>query len=94
MRVFLTQRKPFDSSTASLGEMRLRYSSTLVVNPVMALRMKEDAVLDAARATHHARDAVMKAPSRGTGDSCIAHRAESAKIALALNNPHQPVLKD
>jgi hypothetical protein len=49
--------------------------------------MKQDAVLDAARATHHARDAVMKAPSRGTGDSCLAHRAESAKIALALNNP-------
>jgi len=54
MRVFLTQRKPFDSSTASFREMRLRYSNTLVVNPVMALRMKQDAVLDAARATHHA----------------------------------------
>ena len=65
-------------SNASLAETRFRYSNTLVVNPGMALRMKQNAVLKAARATHHAGDVVMKAPSRGTGDFCITHRTESA----------------
>ena len=65
-------------SNAPLAETRFRYSNTLVVNPVMALRMKQNAVLEAARATHHAGDVVMKAPSRGTGDFCITHRTESA----------------
>jgi hypothetical protein len=52
VRSILTQLKPFERPPA---ETRFRYSNTLVVNPVMALRMKRDAVLDAARATHHAR---------------------------------------
>jgi hypothetical protein len=65
-------------SKASLAETRFRYSNTLVMNPVMALRMKQNAILDTARATHHAGDVVMKAPSRGTGDFCITHRTESA----------------
>src|SRR6266478_93580 len=78
-----TGRESFPSpssspSNASSAETRFRYSNTLVMNPVMALRMKQNAVLDTARATHHAGNAVMKAPSRGTGDLCIAHRTESA----------------
>jgi len=64
-------------SNAPREGTRFRYSNALVVNPVMALRMKQDAILDAARTSQHTRDAVMNAPSSDPGDFCIAHRAES-----------------
>ena len=48
------------------------------MNPVMALWMKENAVLGAWRTTHHTRNAVVKAPTRDPSDFCIAHSADPA----------------
>ena len=48
------------------------------MNPVMAFRMKENAVFGALRTTHHAGNAVVKAPARDPSDFRIAHSAESA----------------
>src|SRR5271166_6041012 len=59
-------------------ETRFGYRKTQVVNPVMALGMKQDAVVGAGRTTHHARDAMVKAPPRESGDFCMARRAEAA----------------
>src|SRR5436853_7587921 len=50
------------TANASFRETRLRDGKVLTVNPVVALRMKEDAVFDAFRATLHERNAVVKAP--------------------------------
>jgi hypothetical protein len=44
----------------------------------MALRMKKNAVFGAVRTTHHAGNAVGKAPAGDPSDFCIAHRAEPA----------------
>jgi hypothetical protein len=46
------------------------------MNPVMALWMKENAVLGAVRTTHHTGNAVVQAPTRDPSDFCIAHSAE------------------
>src|SRR5215471_8283440 len=51
---------------------------TQAMNPIMALGMKENAVLSTARTTHHAGHAVMQAPPREAGDFCVTHRAEAA----------------
>ena len=48
------------------------------MNPVMALGMKQNTVLSTGGSTHHARNAIVQAPSRDPGDFCIAHRAEAA----------------
>ena len=48
------------------------------MNPVMALWMKENAVLGALRTTHHTGNAVVKAPTRDPSDFCIAHSADPA----------------
>ena len=48
------------------------------MNPVMALRVKQDAVRSAARTTHHAGYAVVQAPPSESSDFGIAHRAEAA----------------
>jgi hypothetical protein len=48
------------------------------MNPVMALRMKQNAVLSTSGTTQHARNAVVQAPSCLPGDPCIADRAETA----------------
>jgi hypothetical protein len=63
-------------SNASFGETRFRDRNALVVNPVMALRMEENAVFDALRTTHHTGNAMVKAPARDPSDFCIAHSAE------------------
>src|SRR5258707_6657726 len=65
-------------SNASFGETRFRDRNALTVNPVMALWMKENAVLDALRTTHHTGNAVVKAPARDPSDFCIAHSAKPA----------------
>ena len=48
------------------------------MNPVMALRVKQDAVLGTGRATLHSGDAMVKTPPGETGDFGVAHRAEAA----------------
>jgi hypothetical protein len=65
-------------SNASFRETRFRDRNALAVNPVMALGMKENAVLGALRTTHHTGNAVVQAPTRDPSDSCIAHGAEPA----------------
>ena len=65
-------------SNASFGETRFRDRNALVVSPVMALWMKENAILGALRTTHRAGNAVVKAPARDPSDFCIAHSAEPA----------------
>jgi hypothetical protein len=49
-----------------------------VVNHVMAVRMKENAVFGTWRTTHYAGNAVVKAPARDPSDFCIAHSADPA----------------
>ena len=44
----------------------------------MALGVKQNTVLSAARTTHHAGHAIMQAPPREAGDFGITHRAETA----------------
>ena len=44
------------------------YKETLAVNPVVALWMKQDAVVCTRGTTLHAGDAIMKAPTRDPGD--------------------------
>jgi hypothetical protein len=68
------------TSDAPVGETRLGNRKTQAMNPVMAIGMKQDAVLGTGRTTHHPRDAVMKAPSGETGDFSLAHRAEAALV--------------
>ena len=51
---------------------------TQAMNPVMALWVKQNAVLSPARTTHHAGYAVVQAPPREASDFGIAHRAEAA----------------
>ena len=48
------------------------------MNPVMALWVKQNAVLSTARTTHYAGYAVVQAPPREASDFGIAHRAEAA----------------
>ena len=48
----------------------------LAVNPVVALWMKQDAVVCTRGTTHHAGGAIMKTPSRDPGDLCVAYVAE------------------
>ena len=48
------------------------------MNPVMALGVKQDAVLCAGRTTRRASDAVVQAPTRSSGDLDITNRAETA----------------
>ena len=61
------------------------------MNPVMALWMKENAVLGALRTTHHTGNAVVKAPTRDPSDFCIALRAKSTlfmpEIAKSAGTP-------
>ena len=49
----------------------------LAVNPVVALWMKQDAVVCTRGTTLHARDVVMKTPSRDPSDFHVAHGAET-----------------
>ena len=78
-----TGRDSFLSSGSSPSE-RLRTETrfgnrkTQAMNPVMALRVKQDAVLSVAQTTHHAGYAVVQAPPRESSDFGIAHRAEAA----------------
>jgi hypothetical protein len=64
-------------ANASLRETRLWNGKTLAVNPVVALWMKQDAVVCTRGTTLHARDAVMKTPSRDPSDFHVAHGAEA-----------------
>ena len=48
----------------------------MAVNPVVALWMKQDAVLCTRGTPHHTGDAMMKTPSRDSGDSYTAYGAE------------------
>jgi hypothetical protein len=48
------------------------------MNPVLALWMKENAVLGALRTTHHTGNAVVQAPTRDPSDFGIAHSADPA----------------
>ena len=50
------------------------------MNPVMALQMKQDAVIDLGRTTHYPGDAIMKAPPGERSDFGIAHKAEAALL--------------
>ena len=64
-------------ANASFRETRWWNGKTLAVNPVVALWMKQDAVVCTRGTTLHARDAVMKTPSRDPSDFHIAHGAEA-----------------
>jgi len=61
------------------------------MDPVMACRMKQNAVCDTARTTHHTGGAVMKAPSGDPSDFCVTHRAKSVlfmpEIAKSASTP-------
>ena len=63
------------------------------MNPVVALRMKQDAVFDAFRTTLHERNAVVKAPSRDPSDFDIANSAETTLLhpekAKCLGTPER-----
>jgi hypothetical protein len=48
------------------------------MNPVMALWMKQNAVLGAWRTTHHTGNAMVQTPTRDPSDFGIAHSAEPA----------------
>jgi hypothetical protein len=48
------------------------------MNPVVALWMKQNAVLGTLRTTHHMGNAVVKVPARDPSDFGIAHSAEPA----------------
>jgi hypothetical protein len=65
------------TANASFRETRLGYGKALAVNPVVALRMKQNAVFSTLRTTLHAGDAVMKAPACDPGDLGIANSAEA-----------------
>ena len=47
------------------------------MNPVVALWMKQNAVVGTRGTALHTRDAMMKTPSRDPGDFCIAYGAEA-----------------
>ena len=65
----------------------------MAMNPVMALRMKENTVVGTARTTQHPGDAVMQAPSGDPSDFGVAHRAESVlfmpEIAKSASTPER-----
>src|SRR5580704_13737977 len=65
-------------SNASFRETRFRYGNMLAVNPVVALWMKQNAVICTCGTTRHTRNAIMNAPARGPGDLGVAHRTGPA----------------
>jgi hypothetical protein len=65
------------TANASFRETRLGYGKALTVNPVVAFRMKQNAVLGTLQTTFHERDAVVNAPARDPGDLGIANSAEA-----------------
>jgi len=78
-----TGRETFASSgsspsNASFRETRFRYGKMLAVNPVVALWMKQDAIVCTRGTTRHTGDAIVKAPARDPGDLGVAHGAEPA----------------
>ena len=80
-------------SNASIEETRFRDGKTLAMNPVMALRMKENTVFGTARTTQYPGDAVMQAPAGDPSDFGVAHRAESVlfmpEIAKCASTPER-----
>ena len=48
------------------------------MNPVVAFRMKQNAVLGTLQTTFHERDAVVNAPARDPGDLDLTNNAEAA----------------
>src|SRR3984957_14937223 len=65
-------------SNASFRETRFRYGNMLAMNPVVALWMKQNAVICTRGTTRHTRNAIMNAPARGPGDLGVAHRTGPA----------------
>src|SRR5580704_11670144 len=65
-------------SNASFRETRFRYGNMLAVNPVVALWMKQNAVICTCGTTRHTRNAIMNAPARDPGDLGVAHGTGSA----------------
>jgi hypothetical protein len=65
-------------SNASFRETRFRHGKMLAVNPVVALWMKQVAILCTRGTTRHTRDVILNAPSRDPGDLGVTHRAEPA----------------
>ena len=65
----------------------------MAMNPVMALRMKENTVFGTARTTQYPGDAVMQAPAGDPSDFGVAHRAESVlfmpEIAKCASTPER-----
>jgi hypothetical protein len=70
------------SSTSNAARNRTRFGNrkTQVMNPVMALGMKQDAVIDPGRTTHYPGDAIVKAPPCERSDFGVAHRTEAALL--------------
>src|ERR1700730_3559728 len=65
-------------SNASFRETRFRYGNMLAMNPVVALWMKQNAVIYTRGTTRHTRNAIINAPARGPGDLGVAHRTGPA----------------
>ena len=78
-----TGRDSFPSSGSStskrlLAETRFGNRKTQAMNPVMALGMKQNAVLGTGRTTHYPGNAMVKAPPGETIDFGVAYRTEAS----------------
>ena len=63
----------------------------LAVNPVVALWMKQNAVIGTRGTTHHTRDAIVNAPTRDPGDLGVAHGTEAAlELPEKAKSPRPP----
>ena len=84
----LIRLKPFERP---FRETRFRYGKMLAVNPVVALWMKQDAVVCARGTTRHTRNAIVNAPACDPGDLGVANGAEPAlELPEKAKSPRPP----